>query len=136
MALHDPAVVEAIRDVQTSYAFHLDRFDVDAFASIWTEDATYDCTQVGMPLINGREAIAGFVAQFQSQVSSVVHYITNSRITTIDDDRAEGSCYYYSVLRGADGNRVEMFGRYDDVYRRTLGDWKIHERRLVPFLGE
>lgn len=126
--------LEEIRMLTHRYSHYLDRNELEAMASLWTEDAVFDETQFGLGLYHGRDAIRGFFEHDQAVMDKQVHYATNFVLHTLDGDRASGSCYFLVYGTTKDGGTVQATGYYDDEYRRVNGRWLFSRRTVAPFL--
>lgn len=123
-----------IRSLMHAYGRTIDARDWDAFARLWTDDATY----VGGPGSEqriGGKAIAGFLREIIGANPSGVgepnfHVFFNEEIT-VDGDRAKATSMSSFVTPGPTGApQMAILARYDDEFVRAGGIWKF-ERRVV-----
>jgi ketosteroid isomerase-like protein len=138
----------AIADLVHAYAQGIDRQDVDAVASLFSEDAlfvAYAEPGATEPTTSrrGREKIHRSIEGGLRQYRATVHTIGNHLATVGGDggggdgdgdgDRATGEtrCVAYHVL-GEEGAETLMVWhlRYLDEYLRTTEGWRISERVL------
>ena len=126
--------LEAIRMLTHRYSHHLDRGRLDELLSLWTEDAVFDETRVGLGVHRGRAAIRDFFERDLQLIDQQVHYATNFVLDALEDDNARGSCYFLAQAVTKDGGSVYATGYYDDAYRRVHGRWLFSRRTVVPFL--
>lgn len=113
----------------TDYAIHRDRFDAEAFSSLFTEDAVLT---VGGQTWTGRSAIRQRIEGLQNG-SSIRHLMSTIRITPVDENNATGISYATIYSAPAGSNTVEGFtliGEYHDEFVRTADGWRIHKREL------
>lgn len=124
----------AILNLQALYARGADSFSGAAYAEAFTEGGVLDASDTGIAKVEGRAAIAALMDSVFAQQTHNFHMVSNQCVTALDDDRAEGFCYFFqrSILKN--GGRTEFAGRYDDVYRRTPDGWKIERRTLIELL--
>jgi len=130
----DPREVQALQHLQVDYARAADSFRGATYADVFTEDGVLDATNMGIPAVKGRAAIAKLMDDTFAQQTHNIHMTMNQRIQRIDGDHAEGWCYFFqrSILRN--GGRTEFAGRYDDTYERTPDGWRIKSRVLTELL--
>jgi uncharacterized protein (TIGR02246 family) len=115
----------AIRELVESYNDAVMRFDADAWASNWTEDATW--TLPGMGDVKGRDACVGLWKQLMGSFEFVGFFASAGPIV-VDGDRAHGTWYQQEFLHQKDGAKRAVTGRYEDDYVKRNGRWLIAKR--------
>ena len=119
----------ALRQLLTGFCDAVNRFDVDAFASLWTNDANWDDGQ--RKPVSGRANISAAFAKGSKLVSWVVH-VEPLAVFEIDEALGEGSgrITVQERLQHSDGSTVSVLGTYHDRYIRGRDGWQFAERRL------
>jgi hypothetical protein len=134
----------AIRELVEAYAHCADRRDAKGQMSLFTEDAhfvVYMNARDSAPSqeLHSREALAPVFAEL-NKYDATTHFVGQSTIFKLSDDRASGDAYclaHHVTVEG--GNRRLMLAsiRYLDTYVRMDGIWLFAERRLfVDWLEE
>jgi hypothetical protein len=124
-----------ILDVFARYALGMDRGDRELFASVWAEDAVWECASIGMDL-HGREAILGYFERGPGSAppaptsGSAMRLASNHHIK-LDGDRAT-SVAEMAAFRFT-GHVVHPYsvGVYEDEFVRTADGWRIARRNMV-----
>ena len=128
---HEPGIVEACRNLVMDYAIHRDGGNHDAYAALFTEDATLSVlgeTFAGRTAIHNRVAMA-------KDAPATRHLMSTVRITPHGNDRATGISYATVYVAPASDGVIDVegfaaIGEYHDTFRRTDDGWKIASRRL------
>src|ERR1700689_4925440 len=82
---------EAIRDVNHLYAEYSDSAQLDKLLSLFTEDAVFDETCVGAPLITNRPQHLAYLKAAWPQNLSMFHVLSNLVITLTSDVSAKST---------------------------------------------
>lgn len=110
----------AINETLSSLGHLLDAGELDRLEEVFTADAVYDLTDVGMGAIEGVEAIRQGALRLGAR-NPVAHHLTNVVITGEDDDvvsvRSKG------LILMADGTLQSL--TLHDTVRRHDGGWQI-----------
>jgi ketosteroid isomerase-like protein len=115
----------ALQDLMTDYCYAVDALDdVDALLAIFTEDATLDFSDIGLPAMHGRSAHRAFYEGVFADMSHHTHYISNFRLESYDGDRAVMRAYVQGLGRARDGNEVLVHVRYRMDCVKLDGAWK------------
>jgi uncharacterized protein (TIGR02246 family) len=116
----------AIADLMARYSEGTDTQDVEAFMSVWHDDAEFfppDGQQLrGSAAIRASRDPDGRVWK-QSN-----HCPANHTVRFESKDRAVGRAYISVVCEDWDGRVSFAGGTYDDVYERREGEWKFLRR--------
>lgn len=128
----------AISGLIHDYAVHVDRYEPDLVAQLFTEDCQVDYGPgVGGPtqsgIVTGRDVLRDRLSVGLGQFSSTWHMVSNHRVEFVDADNAAGLAYVVAWHRFADpaeGPDAMVWGHYLDRYRRERQRWLICERRL------
>ena len=134
----------AIRELVEAYAHCADCRDAKGQMALFTSDthfAVYMNAKDSMPSqeLHSREALAPVFADL-NKYEATTHFVGQSTIFTLTDDRAAGEayCLAHHVTAG-DGKRGLMVAslRYLDTFVKMDSSWLFAERRLyVDWLEE
>jgi uncharacterized protein (TIGR02246 family) len=123
----------AIRALVETYNDAVMRFDAEAWAGTWAEEAHWSLPGLGD--IEGREAIVaawrGAMAAFEC-----VGVFASPGSIVVEGDRAQGTWYQQEFLYPKGGGKRTVLGRYDDVYVKRRGRWLFAERRYAILKAE
>ena len=124
----------AIQDLMISYAHAVDSMnDIDAVCDVFTEDAVFDLSGIGLAALEGHSGIRGFFTNVFSAMANHAHYLTNFAVTAYAGDTASMRAYVIGMGVGKDGRAVTVNGRYFFDVRRTDAGWKA-TRYTMDFL--
>jgi uncharacterized protein (TIGR02246 family) len=115
----------AIRELVESYNDAVMRFDGDAWASNWTDDATWSLP--GMGDVTGK---ANFFPMWKGAMSaySFVGFFASAGPITVTGDTAHATWYQQEFLHKKDGGKDQVTGRYEDDYVKRDGRWYFTKR--------
>jgi SnoaL-like domain len=134
----------AIRELIEAYAHCADRRDANGQMSLFTADThfvVYMNAKDSTPSmeLHSRDALAPVFADL-SKYDATTHFVGQSTIFTLTDDRATGEAYCLAHHVTVDsGKRRLMVAslRYDDTFVKIDGAWLFSERRLyVDWIDE
>ena len=134
----------AIRELVEAYAHCADRRDANGQMSLFTADThfvVYMNAKDSMPSmeLHSRDALAPVFADL-NKYDATTHFVGQSTIFTLTDDRATGEAYCLAHHVTVDsGKRRLMVAslRYDDTFVKIDGAWLFSERRLcVDWIDE
>ena len=134
----------AIRELVEAYAYCADRRDASGQMALFTPDThfvVYMNAKDPKPSqeLHSREALAPVFAEL-NRYAATMHFVGQSTILTLTEDRATGEAYCLAHHLTVDnGKRRLMIAalRYADSFVRTPGGWLFAERRLyVDWLEE
>lgn len=128
----------AIMELKYRYCWAVDANDVDAFATLFTEDGVLSARRFSEPepylRREGRDELRELVRERQETLNRTLgQHRPYNPIITIDGDDAEGKWYMTAIAKEGDGTFEFEFGEYHETYRRVDGDWKIADS-LVQYL--
>ena len=114
----------AIRELVESYNDAVMRFDGDAWAENWTDDATWD---TGNGPLTGKE---NFYPAWQQAMSgfSFVGFFASAGPIVVDGDTAHATWYQQEFLHPKDGGKLNITGQYEDDYVKVDGRWYFKKR--------
>jgi hypothetical protein len=127
----------AVRELVEAYAHCADRRDAKGQMSLFTADThfvVYMNAKDPTPSqdLHGREALAPVFAAL-NQYDATTHFVGQSTILTLTDDRGTGETYclahHVTVDRGTRRLMVASL-RYLDTFVKIDGEWLFSERRL------
>ncbi len=127
----------ALRDLVDAYAFHVDRGDAEAVASLFTADgrlvSRLHKQAAEAPIVRvGPQEIAGALVAGLDRYIGTTH-VVGGQVVDIDGDTATGNtvCLAHHVYEAAGGRRMLVMAvRYADTYARQAGGWFFAERQL------
>jgi hypothetical protein len=134
----------AIRELIEAYAHCADRRDAKGQMSLFTRDThfvVYMNAKDPVPSqeLHSREALAPVFANL-NQYDATTHFVGQSTVFTLKDDRATGEAYCLAHhITVTDGKRRLMVAslRYLDTFAKIDGAWLFAERLLyVDWLEE
>ena len=124
----------AIEDLLVAYAHAIDTMgDIDPVLAVFTEDAVYDLSGIGLSTLRGHDAIRGFCATVFANMAHQAHYLSNFAVTAYQGDTASMRAYVTGIGRGKDGSSGHVHGRYYFDLVRTAAGWKA-ARYSMDFL--
>ena len=134
----------SIRELIESYAHCADRRDAAGQMALFTVDThfvVYMNAKDPTPSmdLNSREALAPVFADL-NQYAATTHFLGQSTIFTLTEDRGTGECYCLAHHITVDGEKRRLMIaslRYIDTFVKMSGAWLFAERRLyVDWLEE
>ena len=105
----------------------VDQGDLDRLGTVFTPDAGYDMSAVGMPVVTGLDAIRAGALGLASR-SPVAHHVTN--VVVVSDEGEQASVDSKGLLLMLDGTMQSV--THHDVLRRSEDGWRIARRVIVP----
>ena len=127
----------AIRELVEAYAHCADRRDAKGQMALFTADThfvVYMSAKDAKPSqeLNSREALAPVFADL-NKYDATTHFVGQSTILALSDDRATGEayCLAHHVTVNGDKRRLMVASlRYLDTFVKTDGAWLFAERLL------
>ena len=110
-----------LHEIPGRYGDCIDGRDWDGLARIFTEDAVFDLTDLGVPLLEGLAAIQRFMDVDATHPLS--HLMTNVYV----DETPGGVRLSSRIVAIREDRRVDS-GRYRDVVVKTPDGWRIRHR--------
>ncbi|WP_225207295.1 nuclear transport factor 2 family protein [Novosphingobium huizhouense] len=124
----------AIQDLMIAYAHAVDTIgNVEGILDVFTEDAVFDLSGIGLAALEGHDGIRGFFSNVFANMAHHAHYLTNFAVTAYAGDTASMRAYVIGMGQGKDGSTVTVNGRYYFDVRRTAAGWKA-TRYTMDFL--
>lgn len=121
----------AIEDLLISYATAVDSVsDIDGICAVFTEDADFDLSGIGLPRGKGHGAIREFFGNVFASTSHHAHHLSNFTITAFDGDTASARAYVIGIGLQNDGTRITVHGRYYFDVVRTPAGWKANHYHM------
>ena len=127
----------AIRELVEAYAHCADRRDAEGQMSLFTADThfvVYMNAKDPTPSheLHSREALAPVFADL-NKYDATTHFVGQSTIFTLTNDRATGEAYCLAHHLTVDGDKRRLMIaalRYYDTFAKVDGDWLFAERLL------
>jgi hypothetical protein len=127
----------ALRELIEAYAHCADRRDAKGQMSLFTPDThfvVYMNAKDPRPSqeLHSREALAPVFADL-NQYAATTHFVGQSTITSLSNDRATGEAYCLAHHVTVDGSTRRLMVaslRYNDTFVKTDGAWQFAERLL------
>ena len=127
----------AIRELVEAYAYCADRRDAKGQMALFTPDTHFvvfmnakDPTP--SQELHTREALAP-VFDDLNKYAATMHFVGQSTILTLTNDRATGEAYtltHHLTIDGAKRRLMIATLRYNDSFVKTNGEWLFAERKL------
>jgi ketosteroid isomerase-like protein len=133
MSTIDPAEHIAILDLISRYSRTFDSGDVEAFAALFTEDASFS-TPVGNA--STRAGIEAWARERWDDLRrdgiTPTHFQTNTVLASATLGVATGTTQLLLIWHRAATNTSEVTGvaLYSDEFRKTPQGWRIHRRSI------
>jgi ketosteroid isomerase-like protein len=127
----------AIRELVEAYAHCADRRDAKGQMALFTEDTHFVVfmnSKDAKPSqeLHSRSALAPVFAAL-NQYDATTHFVGQSTILTVSDDRATGEAYCLAHHVTVDGDKRRLMVaslRYLDSFVKTESGWLFRERQL------
>src|ERR1700680_3451177 len=127
----------AIRELIEAYAYCADRLEAKGQMSLFTADThfvVYMNAKDPAPSqeLNSREALAPVFAAL-NQYDATTHFVGQSTVLSLSDDRATGEAYCLAHHVTVDGGKRRLMIaslRYLDTFVKMDGAWLFSERLL------
>jgi hypothetical protein len=138
MDLDTLIALEAIRQLKARYCYHLDYKEWDAYANLFTKDATLDVDREvstrgrapdPQPQVRGRAAIRAAIAKLLDHADTV-HQVHSPIFELGAPDRASAIWAMEDIVR-MDGFHLEGRGHYREQYVIEDGEWRIASLHLT-----
>jgi hypothetical protein len=113
--------------------------DIDGLVDSFTEDARFDLSGLGLPVIHGRGDIRNFFIRVFGDMSHHAHLITNFRLSRQEEHEATGHAYVMGMGRAKTGMDVLVYAYLELGFVRTGAGWKMArfvEGAQMPLPGE
>lgn len=122
----------ALQELVNRYAYHLDLWQVDAWAGLFIDQGVLDESAMGVGIFDGRQAIAAYGAELKADVLNVVHLMMNHVILDWQSDRASGGVFALVEANTRSSGQTRYYIRYEDSYVRTASGWRFEKRAIFP----
>jgi hypothetical protein len=127
----------AVRELVEAYAHCADRRDAKGQMALFTPDThfvVYMNAKDPTPSqeLHSREALAPVFADL-NQYAATTHFVGQSTITSLSDNRATGEAYCLAHHVTVDGSKRRLMVaslRYNDTFVKTDSAWLFSERLL------
>ena len=128
--------IEAIKQLKAEYCYALDENRLDDLANLFAPDAVCDFRPY-FGIVEGRAAIREKFREVEGERPPgsplAIHVVANPLIR-VDGDSATGKWYLLDcIIRPNEPRPLRIIARYDEIYRRLNGVWKIQHEKIVFF---
>lgn len=125
----------AINDLMIAYCTAVDGLDdVQAVCNVFTQDADFDLSGIGLPRMSGNAGIRAFFEGVFADMTHHAHYLTNFAITAYGGDTASARAYIIGMGISRDGHSVTVNARYHFDTLRTDQGWKATRYAMEPLM--
>lgn len=116
----------ALEDLTIAYCSAVDAIgNAAGVQALFTADAIYDLTGVGLGQYAGAEAIGTFFSGAFPSMAHNAHYASNFVVTAYAGNAASVTSYVHAYSLGHDGAMVDVRARYSFDCTRDGDSWKI-----------
>jgi hypothetical protein len=123
-------VVAGVTATIAAYNHAVDDGRTDDVVATYCADGSCDIQALGAH--EGHDALRAAYAKVEPKVPQR-HLVTNVHVTEWSAEHARALCDFVFMVRGTDGWRVMLVGRYDDTLHRDGDRWRFH-RRVGTFI--
>jgi 3-phenylpropionate/cinnamic acid dioxygenase small subunit len=117
----EPADRLELHELPGRYGDAIDDRDWERLGRIFTEDATFDLTDLGGPRLVGLAEIRRYMDEDAAHPQT--HLMTNIYV----DEQADGAKMYFRIVARAKGGVFGTASYYDDVVKTPAG-WRVKDR--------
>jgi len=111
-------------DLQALYGHILDRREWERLGEIYTEDAVFDATSVGIPVMSGLSSIREALVPLEESGVTLAHHSTNAVLVEATDTTARMLSKYIAHHLTAS----VAYGEYEDELVKLREGWRIRRR--------
>jgi SnoaL-like domain len=126
-----PDVVAELHNLAQAYALFTDHGRADELAALFTDDATWDGTELGYGVAHGPEAIAAAVLAHYDPGRPMIHVPGPPLLVAVSESEVRGAGWCLATRSGGDGTGPMIYFHYDDEFRRDSGGWRFARRTLL-----
>jgi hypothetical protein len=109
------------------YGHVVDTGELDRLTEVFTADATYDMSAVGLPVMHGVDALRAGALRLGSE-NPVAHHLTD--VVVVSSTADEAVVDSKGLMLTIEGTLRSVTHR--DVVRRTVDGWRIVSRTITP----
>jgi hypothetical protein len=124
----------AISQLYGLYADAIHRLDANAWSHCWTTDAQWSIASLENPttpmLIQGRENILQTWQSAMTAFKHVQHMLHSHHIFALNDNKTLLGRSYLSESFHFEGDYIELFGLYQDVFLEVDSQWRFQSRKF------
>jgi len=122
--------IEAIKQLKARYFRLMDTKQWDAWADVFTEDATVTASPDPDETFRGRAEIVRKVSAALREATTV-HHGHMPEIELTSATTATGGWAMEDMLRWPDGREMHGYGHYHETYEKVGGAWRIKSSKLT-----
>jgi hypothetical protein len=125
---------EQLRNLASTFAHRIDSLDAELTSELFDERARlHPGSEMGGPTREGRHEIREYYEYVVSITKSMIHMTCNT-VIDVNGIEATGKLYYLVLRISTDDQITIVSGKYDDVYTKRTGVWRIAERFSTPLV--
>jgi hypothetical protein len=126
-----PDVVAELGNLIQAYAFFTDNGRAPQLAGLFTDDATWDGTELGYGVAHGPDAIVATVLQHFDPDHPMIHVPGPPLLVAISESEVRGASWCLATRSGGISTSPTIYFHYDDEFRRDAGVWRFARRTLL-----
>jgi ketosteroid isomerase-like protein len=135
MAEMPEAVRTALERLMVAHCHNVDALsDIERLLALFTPDCVTDMTPLGVPLMEGRAALAEFYTAVFANLTHSFHAISNFRPVHWDGTLGVMTAYVIGMGQPKDGAAVTMQVRYRMECLETQGGWQCRRYTVTPMM--
>jgi hypothetical protein len=120
----------ALDQLVNRYSCLLDAFEFEPLCALFTTDCELDQRATGTGHQRGMDEVRSFFEGLPDAIARQMHHVGTRVFDFSSSDEALGVVYALAEAHSHGGGKLRAGVRYDDVYRREGGEWRIHRRTL------
>lgn len=125
---------QEITDLIHDYCIHVDQYEPEKVAALFTEDCITDFGKINGGEVLGRRRVERGCRYTLAGWDATSHRVSNIRLWFEDDDDVRGVTYLHAWHRPYPGQpSYHIYARYNDRFTQTDQGWRFCARRLSVF---
>jgi 3-phenylpropionate/cinnamic acid dioxygenase small subunit len=116
-----------VSEVLARYGHVVDRGELHRLGAVFTADVVYDMSAVGLPVMQGIDALRDGALRLGAQ-NPVAHHVTDILVSAGEGD--EVNVESKGLMLTVEGAVRSV--THHDIVRRTVDGWRIARRTIIP----